>query len=246
MGTGSSQWKNDEEVQELSIVMAMTSTRMPVIQYLFHQSFMIFPRIYHPMPRLILASKSLGRQSLLRCAGVPFEVHAADVDEEGIRRRLLGNGSDPKELAEALAESKARAVARLDTNSVVLGCDQVLEFDGDVLAKPKDRLDARKQLGRMNGQCHRLHSAAVVCEGSKRLWSFTGEAEIEMRRSSGEFLDAYVSRNWPRIADSVGCYKIEEEGIRLFSRIDGDHFTIVGLPLLEVLTYLADRRLIPA
>ncbi len=198
------------------------------------------------MPRLVLASKSLGRQSLLRCAGVPFTTHVADVDEKGIRCRLLANGSDPRELAEALAESKASAVARLDRNWVVLGCDQVLEFDGNVLEKPKDRMDARKQLGRMNGQSHRLYSAVVVCEGLRPLWSFTGEAELEMRRSSSEFLDAYVSRNWPGIADSVGCYKIEEEGSRLFSRIVGDHFTIVGLPLLEVLTFLADRRLIPA
>lgn len=205
---------------------------------------MIFPRGYQVPQRLVLASGSSARRSLLRCADVHFDTLPVDVDEDRIRTALEKNGSDPDEVAMELAKRKAFAAAEIDPGAIVLGCDQVLEFEGKVLAKPKDRLDARRQVGFLNGRKHRLYSAVAICEAGQSVWQFTGKAELQMRRSSSEFLDAYIVRNWPGISDTVGCYKIEEEGIRLFCRIDGDHFTIVGLPLLEVMTYLVDRGLI--
>lgn len=195
--------------------------------------------------RLILASGSPARQSLLRGAGIRFEAQPVDVDEDGIRHSLVERGFEPKEIADQLAERKSRAAAMAHPDAVVLGCDQVLEFEGQVFSKPKDMEDARRQLGHLNGQEHRLFSAAVICECGSPVWRFTGSAELQMRQSSNEFLDAYVMRNWPGIGDSVGCYRIEEEGVRLFCRVDGDHFTILGLPLVEVLGYLAFREVIP-
>ncbi len=169
----------------------------------------------------------------------------AEVDEERIRELLEEGDFGPEETAAELARHKARTIAEVDPDAAVLGCDQVLEFEGRIFAKPKDMKDARKQLGLMNGRSHRLFSAAVLYEDGQPVWQFVGKAELHMRRSSDEFLDAYVIRNWPGIGETVGCYKIEEEGIRLFCRIDGDYFVIIGLPLLEILAYLEHRGLIP-
>ncbi len=195
--------------------------------------------------RLILASGSPTRQSLLRDAGVCFEAVPAEIDEDGTRDSLIEQGMGAEEIAVELAKRKASDVAATNSDAVVLGCDQVLKLDGQILAKPKDRENAVRQLGLMNGRSHRLYSAAVIIENRHLCWRFTGDVALHMRRSSDEFLEAYVDRNWPGIGEVVGCYKIEEEGIRLFDGIGGDYFAIMGLPLLEVLSYLARRGVIP-
>ncbi len=196
-------------------------------------------------PCLLLASRSSARRSLLRRAGLRFETLPVEIDEDAIRVSLHEKGVGPEEIAFELAERKARMAARVDTRSVIFGCDQILEFEGEVLAKPKDMEDARRQLGRMNGRSHRLHSAATVYERGQPVQRLMSCAELHMRESTGKFLDGYVMRNWPDIGDSVGCYRIEEEGVRLFHRIDGDYFAILGLPLLEILAYLRLRGWIP-
>lgn len=193
---------------------------------------------------LILASSSQIRYQLLQAAGVPVTVRSAKIDEETIRRALVAEQARPRDIADTLAEMKARKVAEKHPDSVVLGCDQILEFQGEVLGKPETPADARTQLRRLRGQQHTLLSAAVIYQDAKPVWRFVGEAHLVMRRLSDSYLDDYVDRNWNSIRDSVGGYKLEEEGSRLFSGITGDSFTVMGLPLLAVLGYLGDRGLI--
>ena len=194
---------------------------------------------------LILASSSQIRQQLLTAAGVPYTVQSAQIDEDMIRRALLAEQARPRDIADALAEMKARKIAEKRPECMVLGCDQILEFQGDVLAKPETPDDARDQLQRLRGQRHKLWSAAVIYHEARPVWRFMGEARLMMRPLSDAYLNSYVDRNWNSIRHSVGCYKLEEEGSRLFSAVEGDSFTVMGLPLLPVLGYLGDRGLIP-
>lgn len=195
-----------------------------------------------PVPfRLVLASASEVRATLLRNAGLEPKVRPARIDEEAVRQALASEGAGPRDVADALAEFKARKVSERDADALVLGADQVLDLDGTVLAKPADRAEARAQLRALSGRTHRLFSAAVVCQGGEPLWRHVGTARLTMRTLSDTWLDDYLDRNWHSIRHSVGAYKLEEEGVRLFSRIEGDHFTILGLPLIELLTWLTVR-----
>ncbi|MGY6409496.1 MAG: Maf family protein [Alkalilacustris sp.] len=187
---------------------------------------------------LILASASIIRATLLRRAGVIIEQHPARIDEEALRDALQAEGAGPRDLADALAEHKARKASQRCPGALVLGCDQVLDLDGVVFAKPVDRRAARDQLMRLRGATHRLHSAAVLYRSGAPLWRHVGVARLSMRVFSEAYLDGYLDRGWPDIASSVGAYRLEEEGVRLFSRIDGCHFTVLGLPLLELLVHL--------
>ncbi len=190
---------------------------------------------------LILASGSAARAELLRRAGVRFVTRPARVDEDAIRDGLQNCGARPRDIADALAEAKARKVASRHPEGLVLGADQVLEFEGRVLSKPETREDAVRRLMSMRGVEHELHSAAVIYQGARPIWRHAGRARLKAGTRSDAWIEGYVDRNWERVRSSAAAYRIEDEGIRLFDRIDGDHFVVLGLPLLEVLSYLAQR-----
>lgn len=190
---------------------------------------------------VILASSSEIRARLLRDAGLVIEVQPARIDEATIRAALSAEGATSRDIADTLAGMKAERVSGRHPGRLVLGCDQVLDCGGTLYAKPESPGEARLQLGALAGQPHSLLSAAVVCLDGRPLWRHVGEARLTMRDSSGAYLDDYVLRNWDSIRHSPGGYKLEEEGVRLFSRIEGDYFTILGLPLIELLTWLGIR-----
>ncbi|MFN6951067.1 MAG: Maf family protein [Albidovulum sp.] len=191
--------------------------------------------------RLVLASASEVRARLLRNAGLDPEVRPARIDEDAVRASLAAEGANPRDVAGTLAEMKARKISAQDAVALVLGADQILELDGTVLAKPADPSEARAQLRALSGRTHRLFSALVVCQDGEPLWRHVGTARLTMRTLSDAWLDEYLVRNWDSVRHSVGAYKLEEEGVRLFSRIEGDYFTILGLPLIELLTWLSVR-----
>ena len=197
------------------------------------------------MPHLVLASGSAVRAQLLQNAGVEIEVEVPRVDEQAIRESLVTDGALPRDVADALAEAKARKIAMKGRPGLVLGCDQVLDFERTLLSKPHTQDDAVAQLKAMRGQRHSLFSAAVIYEDQKPVWRHVGQVRIHMRDLSDGYIDDYVRRNWDSIRHSVGGYKLEEEGARLMHRIEGDYFTVLGLPLLEVLSYLSLRGTLP-
>ena len=164
--------------------------------------------------QMILASSSPTRLQMLRAAGLTVDAIAPRVDEATIR------------------------------DALVLGCDQVLALDRQTFAKPDTPDEARAQLRQLRGQSHKLLSAIVAYEAGEPVWRHVGEARLTMHAISDAYLDDYVARNWDSIRHSVGCYKIEEEGVRLFSAISGDHFTILGLPLLPLLAWAGTRGMI--
>lgn len=191
--------------------------------------------------KLVLASGSGIRRQMLENAGVSFEVSLPRVDEDAVRQSLLAEGASARDIADALAELKARKVSTRMPGALVLGCDQVLSFDGQIMAKPTSREQAEQQLRQLRGAGHQLLSAAVICEDGQPIWRFVGTVRLQMRDFSDSYLTTYLERNWPDISNSVGGYKLESEGVRLFNRVDGDYFTVLGMPLLELLSYLTLR-----
>ncbi|MCE0506283.1 Maf family nucleotide pyrophosphatase [Roseivivax sp. GX 12232] len=194
---------------------------------------------------LILASQSEIRATLLRNAGLSFRIAPARIDEEAVRASLVAEGAPPRDQADALAEMKARKISEKHPGALVLGCDQVLALKGEVFAKAPDRDTARAQLLRLRGETHTLLSAAVLYQDAEPLWRHVGVVRLTMRSFSEDYLDAYLDRNWESARHSVGVYKLEEEGVRLFAQIQGDHFSVLGLPLLELLNYLTLRGDLP-
>jgi len=194
---------------------------------------------------LILASASRIRASLLQRAGVAVEVVPARIDEEALRLALAAEGAGPRDVADSLAGHKARKVGERRPEALVLGCDQVLDLDGAVLGKPADIDAARTQLRALRGRSHRLLAAAVLYHAARPVWRHVGEARLTMRSFSDAWLEGYLARNGAGLCDSAGAYKIEEEGVRLFSRVEGDHFSILGLPLVALLDYLTARGELP-
>ncbi len=193
---------------------------------------------------LILASTSPIRLQMLRAAGLTVEAAAPRVDEASIRDAMVAEGAHPRDIADTLAEMKARKVAEKRPGDLVLGCDQVLALDRETFAKPETPDEARAYLRLLRGKSHKLHSAIVAYENAEPVWRHVAEAKLTMHHISDAYLDDYVARNWESIRHSVGGYKIEEEGVRLFSAISGDHFTILGLPLLPLLAWLGTRGMI--
>ena len=193
------------------------------------------------MSDLILASSSETRALLLRNAGLLIEAVPARVDEDAIKNSLVAEGAKPRDVADALAEAKARKIASKGVQGLVLGCDQVLDFEGRLISKMDSVGDTISLLKDMRGKRHSLLSAAVIYEDGKPVWRHVGQVRLMMRDATDAYLEEYAIRNWDSIRHSVGGYKLEEEGVRLMSRIDGDYFTVLGLPLVELLSYLTLR-----
>lgn len=192
------------------------------------------------MTVLTLASESSVRATLLRNAGVAIDVRPARIDEENLRDSLLAEGATPHDLADALAEHKALKIA--PQAPLVLGCDQILECDGRIYSKPSSPQDALAQLADLRGKTHRLHTAAVLYAMGEPVWRHVATPRLTMRAFSDAFLQSYVATQWDQIRHCVGCYQIEGAGLRLFDRIEGDLFSIQGLPLLELLSILTLRK----
>lgn len=195
---------------------------------------------------IILASGSEIRATLLRNAGLEITAQPARIDEDALKASLLAEDATPRDIADTLAEMKAAKVAARQPEALVIGCDQVLEHGQRLLSKPETPDHARAQLRDLAGKTHRLLSAVVIYDGGKPVWRHVGTVRLTMNPMSDAWLDEYVTRNWDSIRGAVGAYKLEEEGVRLFSRIEGDYFTVLGLPLLEVLSYLRLRGTLPS
>jgi septum formation protein len=194
---------------------------------------------------LVLASQSAARRAMLSAAGVAHEALPAHVDEEAITAALIAEQASPERIADALAEVKAMKISRQHPGALVLGADSVVvAADGALLAKPETRARAEAQLRQLAGTTHRLISAAVICEAGKPVWRAAGAATLSMRALSDAFISAYLDEEGDAVLGCVGCYRIEGLGAQLFTRIDGDQFTIRGLPLLAVLDYLRIRGLL--
>lgn len=196
--------------------------------------------------RLVLASGSQIRAQLLRNAGVAHDVIPARIDEDAIKASLRAEDASPRDVADVLAEMKAQRIGLKHPDALVIGCDQVLSLGRDILSKPASPDEAVAQISALRGQTHQLLSAAVIYGEGKPLWRHVGVVRMQMRTLSDAFIADYVSRNWDSIRYSVGAYKLEEEGVRLFTRIDGDYFSVLGLPLLELLSYLTLRGTLSA
>jgi len=187
---------------------------------------------------IILASASLARRALLTAAGLEFLVDPAAVDEAALKASLAAEGASPAETAEALAELKAGRVSPRHPGRFVIGADQILECGGASFDKPADRTAARRQLAMLRGRRHSLFSAAVAMRDGRRLWHHVGRADLTMRDFSDSFLESYLDRAGPAAMASVGGYQLEGLGAQLFTRVEGDYFTILGLPLLPLLEFL--------
>ncbi|PSJ62142.1 Maf-like protein [Pseudaminobacter soli (ex Li et al. 2025)] len=190
------------------------------------------------MEKIILASGSPFRKALLANAGVPFTAVPADVDERAVEAPLEDSGTTPEEVALILAEAKALNVSERYPGALVIGCDQTLSLDDRIFHKPRDKEDARRHLLDLSGKTHQLNSAVVLVRDGEVLWSDVPIARLTIRKLDPGFIGRHLAAVGDKALDSVGAYQIEGQGIQLFEKIDGDYFTIVGLPLLPLLKEL--------
>ena len=195
--------------------------------------------------KLVLASQSASRRAMLDAAGVVYDAVAPQVDEEGAKASLRAEGITGRDLADALAELKAVKMSQAVPGALVLGSDSLVALDdGTTLDKPLDRSQAAAHLQRMSGRHHDLISAAVIAEAGRPVWRIVDRARMHVRPLSDAFIQTYLDQEWPSISGCVGCYRIEGLGAQLFTRIDGSQFTVLGMPLLQVLDYLRTRGLL--
>ncbi|MCZ7909542.1 Maf-like protein [Agrobacterium leguminum] len=193
---------------------------------------------------LILASSSASRQMLMRNAGLTFSAIPADIDERALDEQLERDGASPEEVALELAQAKALAVSALYPEALVLGCDQTMALGARVYHKPKTMAEAEAHLLSLSGKVHRLNSAAVLVRHGEVVWQIVSSAELTVRTLSAEFVSRHLQRVGEKALSSVGAYQLEGEGIQLFTSIEGDYFTILGLPLLPLLSKLRDMDVI--
>jgi septum formation protein len=197
--------------------------------------------------RLLLASQSASRRRMLADAAVPFETVDSGVDEDALKAGLIEDGFGARDLADALAEWKARRPSMRHGGDFVLGCDQTLELDdGSRIDKVDTREEAADLLARMSGRAHKLHSAAVIAQGGEPIWRHIESVTLHMRPLSAGFITQYLDLDWENCRWCVGCYRIEGPGAQLFSRISGSLFAVQGLPLLPLLDYLRVRSMLPS
>ncbi|HET6466777.1 MAG TPA: Maf family protein [Geminicoccaceae bacterium] len=197
--------------------------------------------------RLVLASGSAARAAMLRAAGVAFEQLALPVDEAGVREALKAERVTAEDAAMLLAELKGQRVAAgIAGEAIVLGADQLLELEGEWLEKPADRAVAKAQLLRLSGRRHRLVSAAVGLRNGARVWHHVGVASLWVRPLSEGFVEEYLDAVGEAVLQSVGSYQLEGPGAQLMARVEGDFFTVLGLPLLPVLQFLRDQGVLRA
>ncbi len=186
---------------------------------------------------VVLASTSAARIALLKGAGVAFESRAPGVDEDAVKAALLAEGATPRDVADALAELKAVRISS-KTGALVIGADQTLDLDGILVDKASSLALARDRLMTLRGRVHKLHSAVVVARDGSPIWREVKSATLRMRSFSEPFLEAYLRGQGDAVLSSVGCYQLEGPGVQLFDQIDGDYFTILGLPMMGLLDLL--------
>lgn len=193
---------------------------------------------------LVLASASASRARILRAAAVQFTVVPADLDEKTLKQELLARGDEPEAIAATLAAAKALHVSRLRLGSLVLGADQVLLFDGELVSKCPDLVAARDLLLRLRGRAHLLISALVLAQDANVVWTHVETAKLQVRDFSDDFLDSYLSTEGEVLLAGVGCYRLEGMGAQLFESVEGDYFSILGLPLQPLLAELRRKGVI--
>ena len=190
---------------------------------------------------LVLASASLFRRRMLEAAGLGFTVVVPDVDEAAVKSKLLRSGASIKDIAQGLAVAKAEDVSAHLPNALVIGADQVLACGAEMFNKPASVAEAREQLVRLRGKTHELHTAVALAVSGKAVWTRLQTAALAMRPFSDAFLADYLARLGERVQRTVGAYEIEGPGIQLMEHIEGDMFTVIGLPLLALLSELRAR-----
>ncbi len=193
---------------------------------------------------VILASASKSRANLLRAAGVPYEIIPAHVDEDAVKNALRQDGATAQKCAETLAEFKAVKISQGRPNDLVIGADQMLECDGAWFDKPLDVEGGRSHLLKLRGKVHTLPTSVAVALNGSIIWHHDAAPRMTMRDFSDAFLDAYLADVGEAVTSSVGAYHLEGRGSQLFSKIDGDFFTILGLPLLELLAFLREHQVV--
>jgi septum formation protein len=193
---------------------------------------------------IILASNSQFRAGLLKNAGVTFTTDSASIDERAIEKPLLAANLEPADIAQVLAEAKAVDVSTRNPNALIIGCDQTLSLDDVMYHKPADMVQARQHLLKFSGKTHQLNSAIALVFNQQTIWRHVSIANMSMRELSPEYIGLYLARAGKSVLGSVGVYQIEREGVQLFERIEGDYFTIIGLPLLPLLSELRNLDVI--
>ena len=190
---------------------------------------------------IILASKSQIRSELLRKAGLKITVFDANIDEQEVKFSYMNEGYSARDLADVLADMKAKKLSCKYLDKLVIGCDQIMECNGQILSKVNNPTGLVDQLKFLRNKSHTLYSACVVYSANKAEWRFIGSATITMHNLSDEYISNYVDDNWSEVKHCVGGYKIENSGISILSKINGDYFSILGLPIIQLLNHLVNR-----